>query len=79
LPPGRYFRLLLSAISKAWMPSARLRGVPRIRFALREFLGLVLPGAPADHSTISRTPRLIDAETHQAHQHSEAAPDPLRN
>jgi transposase len=35
-------------------------------FALREFLGLVLPEAPPDHSTISRTRRLIDLETHAA-------------
>lgn len=33
--------------------------------ALREFLGLVLPDAPPDHSTISRTRRLIDLETHE--------------
>ena len=48
------------------MRSARLRGEPRDSFALREFLGLVLPEAPPDHSTISRTRRLIDLETHQA-------------
>jgi transposase len=35
-------------------------------FALREFIGLVLPEAPPDHSTISRTRRLIDLETHEA-------------
>jgi transposase len=35
-------------------------------FALREFLGLVLAEAPPDHSTISRTRRLIDLETHEA-------------
>jgi transposase len=35
-------------------------------FALREFLGLMLPEAPPDHSTISRTRRLIDLETHEA-------------
>jgi transposase len=35
-------------------------------FALREFLGLVLPEGPPDHSTISRTRRLIDVETHEA-------------
>jgi transposase len=35
-------------------------------FALREFLGLVLPEATPDHSTISRTRRLIDLETHEA-------------
>ena len=34
--------------------------------ALREFLGLVLTEAPPDHSTISRTRRLIDLETHEA-------------
>jgi transposase len=35
-------------------------------FALREFLGLVLPETPPDHSTISRTRRLINVETHEA-------------
>jgi transposase len=35
-------------------------------FALREFLGLVLPAAPPDHSTISRTRRVIDLETNEA-------------
>jgi Transposase domain (DUF772) len=35
-------------------------------FALHEFLGLMLPEAPPDHSTISRTRRLIDVETHEA-------------
>jgi transposase len=35
-------------------------------FALREFLGLMLSEAPPDHSTISRTRRLIDIETHEA-------------
>jgi transposase len=32
----------------------------------REFLGLVLPEVPPDHSTGSRTRRLIDLETHEA-------------
>jgi transposase len=34
-------------------------------FALRRFLGLELPEAPPDHSTISRTRRLIDLERHE--------------
>jgi transposase len=34
--------------------------------ALRDFLGLGLDQAPPDHSTISRTRRLIDLETHRA-------------
>jgi transposase len=34
--------------------------------ALRQFLELKLSEAPPDHSTISRTRRLIDLDTHQA-------------
>jgi hypothetical protein len=41
-------------------------------FALREFLGLVLPDAPPDHSTISRTRRLIDLETNAGRVHVDA-------
>ena len=33
---------------------------------LRDFLGLPLPDEPPDYSTISRTPRLMDLETHRA-------------
>src|SRR5262245_35281317 len=47
------------------MPSAPLRGAAD-SLALRKFLGLVLLEAPADHSTISHTRRLIDLETHEA-------------
>jgi transposase-like protein DUF772 len=35
-------------------------------FGLREFLGVGLEDASPDHSTISRTRRLIDLETHRA-------------
>jgi transposase len=34
--------------------------------ALRDFIGVSLEDAPPDHSTISRTRRLIDLETHRA-------------
>lgn len=34
--------------------------------ALRGFLGLTLDELPPEHSTISRTRRLIDLETHRA-------------
>jgi len=34
-------------------------------FALRDFVGVGLDAVPADHSTISRTRRLIDLETHR--------------
>jgi hypothetical protein len=45
--------------------------IERPRFDLkgvltREFLGLVLPDAPPNHSTISRTRRVIDLTTHGA-------------
>src|SRR5499427_1512088 len=66
LAPGRYFRLLLigyfegidSERGMAWRAADSL--------ALRDFLGLGLADAPADHSTISRTRRLIALETHRA-------------
>jgi transposase len=66
LAPGRYFRLLLigyfegidSERGMAWRAADSL--------ALRSFLGVGLNEMPADHSTISRTRRLIDVETHQA-------------
>jgi hypothetical protein len=45
------------------MRSAPSPGAQPDSFALREFPGLVLPDAPADHSTISRTRRLIDLPT----------------
>src|SRR6202142_3897414 len=65
LAPGVYFRALLvgyfegidSERGIAWRISDSL--------SLRDFLGLPAGKAPADHSTLSRTRRLIDIETHQ--------------
>jgi transposase len=65
LQPGRYFRLLLlgyfegidSERGIAWRASDSL--------AVRTFLRLPLDEAPPDHSTISRTRRAIDLETHR--------------
>jgi transposase len=65
LPPGRYFRLLLlgyfeglgSERGIAWRASDSL--------AIRSFLGVGVDETAPDHSTISRTRRLIDVETHQ--------------
>ncbi len=64
LAPGVYFRMLLvgyfegidSERGIAWRCSDSL--------GLRSFLGLGLSQSPADHSTVSRTRRLIDVETH---------------
>ena len=65
LVPGRYFRLMLlgyfeglsSERGMAWRASDSL--------AIRSFLGLALDEGAPDHSTISRTRRLIDVETHE--------------
>jgi transposase len=66
LPPGRYFRLLLIGYFEGLDAERAIAWRAADSFALRQFLGLVLPEAPPDHSTISRTRRLIDLETHEA-------------
>jgi transposase len=66
LPPGRYFRLLLIGYFEGLDAERAIAWRAADSFALREFLGLVLLEAPPDHSTISRTRRLIDIETHEA-------------
>jgi transposase len=66
LSPGRYFRLLLIGYFEALDAERAIAWRASDSCALREFLGLVLPDAPPDQSTISRTRRLIDLETHQA-------------
>jgi transposase len=66
LPPGRYFRLLLIGYFEGLDAERAIAWRAADSFAVREFLGLVLPDAPPDHSTISRTRRLIDLETHEA-------------
>jgi len=66
LAPGSYFRLLLIGYFEGLDSERAIAWRAADSFALREFLGLVLPDAPPDHSTISRTRRLIDLETHQA-------------
>jgi transposase len=66
LPPGRYLRLPLIGYSEGLDAERAIAWRAADSFALREFLGLVLPEAPPDHSTISRTRRLIDLETHEA-------------
>jgi transposase len=66
LAPGRYFRLLLvgyfegidSERGIAWRASDSL--------AVRSFLRLPVEEPPPDHSTISRTRRAIDLESHRA-------------
>ena len=66
LPPGHYFRLLLIGYFEGLDAERAIAWRAADSFALRDFLGLLLPEAPPDHSTISRTRRLIDMETHEA-------------
>ena len=66
LAPGIYFRLLLVGYFEGLDSERAIAWRAADSFALREFLGLVLPEAPPDHSTISRTRRLLDLETHEA-------------
>src|SRR5450755_4112522 len=65
LPPGQYFRIMMmgffegldSELGIAWRLADSL--------TLRQFLSIRLDEKTPDHVTISRTRRLIDAETHQ--------------
>ena len=66
LIPGLYFRLLLIGYFEGLDSERGIAWRTADSLALREFLGLTLTEAPPDHSTVSRTRRLIDLETHQA-------------
>ena len=66
LPPGIYFRLLLIGYFEGIDSERGIAWRTADSFALRDFLGVGLDQAPPDHSTISRTRRLIDLETHRA-------------
>jgi transposase len=66
LPPGIYFRLLLIGYFEGIDSERGIAWRAADSFALRDFLGVGLDSAPPDHSTISRTRRLIDLETHRA-------------
>src|SRR5881275_3368447 len=66
LAPGRYFRLLLIGYFEGIDAERGIAWRAADSLALRDFLGVGLDEAPPDHSTISRTRRLIDLETHRA-------------
>ena len=66
LAPGRYFRLLVVGYFEGLESERAIAWRTADSFALRGFLDLELVETPPDHSTISRTRRLIDLETHQA-------------
>jgi len=66
LAPGRYFRLLLVGYFEGLDAERGIAWRAADSLAVRTFLGLGLEEASPDHSTISRTRRLIDVETHRA-------------
>jgi transposase len=66
LPPGVYFRLLLIGYFEGIDSERGIAWRVADSLTLRKFLGYDLTEPTPDHSTISRTRRLVDQETHQA-------------
>lgn len=65
-PPGVYFRLLLVGYFEGIGSERGIDWRCSDSLSLHEFLGIPLGESTPDHSTISRTRRLIDVETHEA-------------
>lgn len=65
LSPGRYFRLLLVGYFEGLDSERGMSWRASDSLAIRGFLELGLSENAPDHSTISRTRRLIDLETHR--------------
>ena len=65
LEPGRYFRLLLLGYFEGIDSERGIAWRCSDSMSVRSFIGYALDEAATDHSTISRTRRLIDLETHQ--------------
>jgi transposase len=65
LAPGMYFRLLLMGYFEGLDSERGMAWRAADSLGLRRFLRIGLDEAPPDHSTISRTRRLIDVETHR--------------
>ena len=63
LTPGMYFRLLLVGYFEGIDSERGIAWRAADSLAIRQFLHLALDEAAPDHSTISRTRRLIDLET----------------
>jgi transposase len=65
LEPGKYFRLLLIGYFEAIDSERGIAWRCSDSLSLRSFVGYRLDELSTEHSTISRTRRLIDVETHQ--------------
>jgi transposase len=66
LAPGGYFRLLPIGYFEGIDSERGIAWRATDSLAVRRFLRVALDEAPPDHSTISRTRRLIDLEAHRA-------------
>jgi transposase len=66
LAPGVYFRILLVGYFEGIDSERGIAWRAADSLALRRFLGYELNEATPDHTTISRTRRLIDVETHRS-------------
>jgi len=65
LAPGIYFRLLLVGYFEGIDSERGIAWRAGDSLSIREFVGIPLNEEAPDHTTISRTRRLIDLETHQ--------------
>jgi transposase len=65
LAPGIYFRLLLIGYFEGIDSERGIAWRAGDSFSIREFVGIPLNEGAPDHTTISRTRRLIDLETHR--------------
>ena len=65
IPPGIYFRCLMVGYFEGIDSERGIAWRCADSLSLREFLGLSLKEDPPDHSSLSRTRRLMDLETHQ--------------
>lgn len=66
LEPGKYFRMLLLGYFEGIDSERGIAWRVADSLSVRSFLGYALDEPAADHSTLSRTRRLIDLETHGA-------------
>lgn len=65
LAPGIYFRLLLIGYFEGIDSERGISWRAGDSLSIREFVGMTLNEGAPDHTTISRTRRLIDVETHR--------------
>src|SRR6202051_3430945 len=65
LTPGIYFRSLMIGYFEGIESERGIAWRLKDSLSLRRFVGIALDEETPDHSTISRTRRLIDVETHQ--------------